>query len=152
MVMQLSHEHRFQVMMEEWRQCESGIRGLDAITFKIRAWLVTLMAGIIIATTRFDININLILILGLIFAFYFIDSMVNSYKDVFIKRMEELADFIEKTSSSDHTQIDDYVKPIYPDKFRSNFYYKYLKENFLRFDNWCFYILISVAVIVWLSF
>ncbi len=152
MVMLLSHEHRFQVMMEEWRQCESGIRGLDAITFKIRAWVVTLMAGLIIAATRFDFDVSFVLIIGLVFAFYFIDTMVNSYKDVFIVRMEQLSEFIGNTTPSSTTQINSYRKPSYPDYFKRKLYYQYLVKNFVRFDNWCFYFLLLVAVLCWIFF
>ena len=153
MVMLLSDEQRFQVMMEEWRQCESGIRGLDAITFKIRAWVVTLVAGSIIAATRPDFDVSIWIIFGFILTFYFIDTMVNSYKDVFIITMQEISEIIGRTPLSEsHSDINGYKRPLYPEKFKNKDYYKYLKTNFLRFDNWCFYLFILITVLFYFKF
>ena len=143
MVMLLSHEHRFQVMMEEWRQCESGIRGLDAISFKIKAWFVTLIAGLIVATTRFDVDVSCFMIFGLGLAFYFIDTMVNSYKYVFIVRIQELSDILKKAYPSNNTQINLYQSPLYPDKFKKRLYMQYAKKISVEFENWSFYALIT---------
>jgi hypothetical protein len=153
MVMQLSHEQRFQVMMEEWRQCESGIRGLDTITFKIRAWVVTLVVGSIIAATRPDFDVSIWLVFGFILTFYFIDTMISSYKNIFIVRMQEISELIGKSALSEGGfNMNGYLRPAYPEKFKNKDHYKYLKQNFLNFDNWFFYFFMLITVLLYFKF
>ncbi|WP_135503522.1 hypothetical protein [Roseovarius aestuariivivens] len=88
------------ILRQEWDHCQSGIRGLDTVTMRIRTWAVTIFGGCIVFSLREQNGWILLSAVPMLAIFYGIDVMFKCFQANFIHRTEVISALLRRVTAA----------------------------------------------------